>query len=124
MNRNNEESEQELRESFQRLRADDATATPEFHALLHRTRPSISRTGTPHHQRNLRNLRNLRIAVAALALLAVLIWRTRRHPAEPGYAIDLASTTWHGPTDFLLAYPTDPALRTVPRLGDLNWRTP
>ena len=111
-----EDVERELRERFAKLRVEDAGATPEFGALLRSQR----RTAEPPNRR----LWRLLLAAAVLAVVAIGLSRIRR-PGPP-YGIDLASTSWRGPTDFLLVFPDDEALRTVPRLGemDLNWRTP
>ena len=64
--------------------------------------------------------------LAAAILAGIVIGVTRSRRPHLGYEIDLASTTWRGPTDFLLVTPDNETLRTVPRLGelDLNWRTP
>lgn len=114
----NQDIERELRERFGLLRDEEGGAAPEFGALLRRRVKEPS--GRPAGPR----LGRLVLAAAALAVIAIGLSRIRR-PA-PGYAIDLSSTSWRGPTDFLLVFPDDETLRTVPRLGemDLNWRTP
>lgn len=105
--------ERDLRERFAALRAEDAQAAPDFGALRRRV-PAPAAARPP--------LR-LVLAAAALVVLAIGLLRLRR-PAAPDYPIDLASTTWHGPTDYLLKLPDAPNLRTVPRIGEteLNWR--
>jgi hypothetical protein len=114
----NPDDERELRERFGRLREEDGRAAPGFRNLLER------RAEVADRRRPATWLRPLMLVAAILAV--VVIGVTRTHRPHPGYEIDLASTTWHGPTDFLLATPDNEALRTVPRLGelDLNWRTP
>lgn len=113
-----EEQEHELRERFARLRHEEGGAAPEFGALLRRpvNQPPRRATGP--------RLTRLLLAAAVLAIIAIGLSRIRR--PDPAYAIDLSSTRWRGPTDFLLVFPDDESLRTVPRLGelDLNWRTP
>jgi hypothetical protein len=110
--------ERELRERFARLRHEEGGAAPEFGALLRRP------VGEPPRRATGPRLIRLVLAAAAIAVIAVGLSRIRR--PDPGYAIDLSSTSWHGPTDFLLVFPDDESLRSVPRLGemDLNWRTP
>ena len=113
-----EDIERELRERFARLRDEERGAAPEFRALLRRPKEERPRgTAGPR-------LRRLVLAAAVVAIVALGLSRIRR--PSPGYGIDLSSTSWHGPTDFLLVFPDDETLRTVPRLGelDLNWRTP
>ncbi|MEO8138909.1 MAG: hypothetical protein ABI742_04630 [Gemmatimonadota bacterium] len=114
----NDENESELRERFGRLREEDVAAAPKFHSLLER--PVVA---APRH-RPTRWLGSVMLAAAVLAVIAIGITRSRG--PHPRYSIDLASTTWRGPTDFLLVTPDNETLRTVPRLGelDLNWRTP
>jgi hypothetical protein len=114
----NDDIERELRERLAKLRVEDAGATPEFGALLRRpVKEPPRRSAGPR-------LARLVLAALALAVVAIALSRIRR--PGPGYAVDLSSTSWHGPTDFLLMLPDDETLRTVPRLGemDLNWRTP
>ena len=113
----NDNDERELRERFARLRNEEGGAAPAFAALLRRPVRQSRRAPGPRMVR-------WALAAAAVAVVAVGLSRFRR-PA-PGYGVDLASTSWHGPTDFLLVFPEDASLRTVPRLGemDLNWRTP
>jgi hypothetical protein len=114
----NDENERELRERFGRLRQEDASAAPRFHSLLERP------VGAAPRRRPTPWLRSIMLAAAILAVIAIGV--TRTHRPSTRYEIDLASTTWRGPTDFLLVTPDNETLRTVPRLGelDLNWRTP
>ncbi len=113
-----EDIERELRERFGRLRDEEAGAAPEFGGLLRR------RVKQPPHRPAGPRLAGLVLAAVALAVIAIGLSRIRR--PRPAYGVDLSSTSWHGPTDFLLVLPDDETLRTVPRLGemDLNWRTP
>ena len=114
----NEDIERELRERFGRLREEERGAAPEWRALLRRpAKEPAPRMAGPR-------LGRLVLAALALAVVAIALSRFRR--PDPRYAIDLSSTSWHGPPDFLLLLPDDQTLRTVPRLGemDLNWRTP
>ena len=114
----NDEDERELREHFGKLRQEDAAGAPGFRSLLERPQ------GAAPRRRPARWLRSAMVAAAILAVIAIGVTRTGR--PHPRYEIDLASTTWRGPTDFLLVTPDNETLRTVPRLGelDLNWRTP
>ena len=111
-----EDNETELRERFARLRQEEGSAAPEFGALLRRP--------VPPRGRSPRLARLVFAAAAVVAVIVIGVSRSRR-PA-PEYGVDLSSTGWRGPTDFLLVLPEDETLRTVPRLGemDLNWRTP
>lgn len=113
-----EDNDRELRQRFARLRDEEKQGAPDFSSLLRRP------VGKRQHRTGGQRLVWLGLAAAAVLIVAIGLSRTRR--SDPGYGVDLASTTWHGPTDFLLVFPDDPGLRTVPRLGELelNWRTP
>lgn len=114
----NDDGERDLHERFGRLREEDAGAAPGFRGLLQRP------VGAGVGRRPAARSGLLLLAAAVLAGVVVSVARNRR--AHPGYEIDLSSTTWHGPTDFLLVTLDDETLRSVPRLGELelNWRTP
>lgn len=108
----------DLRERFERLRGEEQRAAPAFQELLHRPPRPRPASG--------RRLTRLVLAAAAVAVVAIGLSRLVRPKLGAEYAIDLSSTSWHGPTDFLLVLPEDASLRTIPRLGEtnLNWRTP
>ncbi len=110
--------EEELRRRFGELRDAESRQAPEFRALLDRP----ARAPTARHPGT--RIGRLTLAAAVVALVAIGVTRSRR--PHPMVEIDLASTSWHGPTDFLLVLPDNESLRSVPRLGelDLNWRTP
>jgi hypothetical protein len=114
----NDDSETQFRSAFGRLREEDEAGAPNFQALI-----SEGRRHTPpvvwHRRRSILVL----AAAAAIGVIAIGL----KHWKDPeAYRIDLATTRWRGPTDFLLAVPVDPALSTVPRIGatDLPWRIP
>jgi hypothetical protein len=53
------------------------------------------------------------VALASAAAVALVVaW-----PKAPPFPIDLAGTTWTGPTDFLLDTPGSDMLRTVPMIS-------
>jgi hypothetical protein len=116
----NDDDETRLRSLFTRLRSEDEAGAPDFESLMARSRsvalPSVAR----------RRPMLMVLAAAAAALLGVIvIGRMDQHDRAP-YSVDLGTTRWRGPTEFLLAVSMDPALSTVPRIGtpDLPWRIP
>lgn len=96
-----------LHEAFAALRREDARTTPPFVAPRMQPRPWPLR-------------RPLAAAATVAAALAIVVagWLTLRDtlPSHVG-PIDLASTTWVAPTDFLLRTPGAERLRGVPALG-------
>jgi len=113
-----DENEERLRSAFGRLREEDEAKVPRFQSLIAGARsnaPSVAIWRRPSV---------LVLAAAAVILVIAIGLMDRKHPAP--YPIDLASTQWRGPTDFLLTVTMDPGLTTVPRFGvtDFPWRTP
>ncbi len=97
-----------LHELFGALRGEAAAGAPEFHDAL---------TGVARRRERIRRARRrmagITAAVAATAVaLVILAW-----PITGGKRIalvDLATTRWEAPTDFLLRTPGAELLRTVP----------
>ena len=113
-----EDEETRLRSAFGRLREEDEAGTPRFTSLIAGARSIAS--PVPIWRR-----RSALVLAAAVVILVIAIGLMDRKDAAP-YPIDLGSTHWRGPTDFLLTVTMDPALTTVPRIGvtDFPWRTP
>jgi hypothetical protein len=58
------------------------------------------------------------VAAAAVVVLGVAVWwAVPREDAAVTYAIDLQTTVWTAPTDFLLETPGRALLRNVPSIG-------
>jgi hypothetical protein len=110
-------NEERLRSAFGRLRGEDEVGAPSFQALISGGRSTPPVAGWRR--------RSVLVLAAAAAIGVIAFGLMHRKDREP-YRIDLATTHWRGPTDFLLAVSVDPALSTVPRIGatDLRWRTP
>lgn len=108
----------ELERRFARLREEEAAGAPGFGALLRRPAPAVSRS------RPGRGL--VWLAVAALLVIIVGIATRRPGRVPERELLAMASPDWRGPTDFLLVLPDNQALRSVPRLGavDFDWRIP
>ena len=103
-----EDRDRPLHELFGALRGEAAAGAPEFHDAL---------TGAVRRRERIRRARRrvagITAAVAATALaLIILAW-----PITGGKRValvDLATTRWEAPTDFLLRTPGAELLRTVP----------
>jgi|SRR5918996_750966 hypothetical protein len=103
------EPDRDLQELFSALRRHTASKTPWFDATV-----AAARRPTPP----LRSPRAVRlVAAAAAAAAVVLLAVTWFGPRRPPAGIDLATTRWQAPTDFLLQTPGADLLRTVPALG-------
>lgn len=99
----------DLREHFAKLRAEDQARAGEFYSFLHRTRRRPTHARFP-----------ARIAVGtALAVMivtaAVLIERSEHRAAQ---GPQLSITEWKSSTDFLLQTPGREILQSVPRIGE------
>jgi hypothetical protein len=97
-----------LRERFRALAAEDQVLAPAFEAAV-------------ASARRRRRVPTGRLAIAAAALLVIVgaagyRWVTAGRRPLP-YPIDLATVTWEGPTDFLLATPGAALLRELPAIG-------
>ena len=94
----------DLRQRFAALRAEDTPSAPRFRV--------------PLGQRLPRRLSPAWIAVPAVAAAAAL-WIVGRggRELETAYTIDMTSTVWVAPTDFLLATPGSDLLGTLPDVG-------
>lgn len=98
-------NDNDLRERFAVLREEEATNRPRF--------------GVPAERRLPRRIAPVWVAVPAAAAVATVwfIGRDRGEPEAP-YAIDLSSTAWAAPTDFLLETPGSDLLATLPDIGN------
>jgi len=116
----NREDDRDLRALFSRLRAEDRAAVAPFETLLGKAEQR-RRKHTP--ARAARHAAAIAAALVLLAAAALAVLDQRRGAArrEPTSALavrlDLRSTWWEAPTDFLLDTPGDRLLRTVPAFG-------
>ena len=98
-------NDRDLCERFAVLREEEARSRPHFQVPAG---PRLRRRITPAW-----------IAVPAAAAVAAFWFfgRDRGEPEVP-YAIDLSSTAWVAPTDFLLGTPGSDLLATLPDIGN------
>lgn len=101
------EQNHDLEELFRALRRRAATATPSFNATLAAAR---------HGAQPRRPVRLVAAVAAGIVIVLLAVTLVGRHEPRAG-AVDLAATTWEGPTDFLLQTPGADLLRNVPALG-------
>ena len=119
-----DDDDRDLRARFAALREADQAAAAPFDTLL----GAAERRQRRH---------SLAPRVAAIAAALVLIAggalsivdhhrrMSQRAPATALVRLDLRSTWWRAPTDFLLDTPGDRLLRTVPALGSADdWNLP
>lgn len=94
-----------LREMFAQLKAEERAHVPPFRTLTPRAKPQP--TWLP------------RVAVAAvIALIALVLTRPDRPPRNTSlHMVNLGTTVWRSPTDFLLTTPGSELMRTVPVVG-------
>jgi hypothetical protein len=96
----------DLRMRFRAIAREDAAAAPDFsRARIDAARPVVRARRAWYSAGGF-------VAVSAAAALLFIVW-----PKTPPYPIDLSSTDWSGPTDFLLDTPGSAMLRTVPAIG-------
>jgi hypothetical protein len=102
---NETRSDNDLRERFAALREEEARSRPRF--------------GVPAGRRLHRRIAPVWIAVPAAAAIAAfwLVGGDRGEPEAP-YVVDLSSTAWVAPTDFLLGTPGSDLFATLPAIGD------
>jgi hypothetical protein len=96
--------ERGLRERFGSLRAELSAVTPAFNVVANRPRPA--------------KRARWELAAAAVAAAALVLWVTgvnRDATTETG--LDLSTTAWIAPTDFLLDTPGRDLLRTLPEIN-------
>ena len=95
----------DLRGRFAALREEEARGRPQFVVPVERRLP--------------RRLAPAWIAVPVVAAVAAL-WLVGRDGGDPEapYEIDLSSTAWVAPTDFLLGTPGSELLAALPTIGD------
>lgn len=113
------DEERELRDGFARLRDEEHRQVTPFHALLSR----------PIEHRSVPTRASWVRITAAAAVLAMIVgltisrtrWFTSQDPIADTDAaaemVDLGTTTWTSPTDFLLELPNQELLEEVPELG-------
>ncbi len=107
-----EPGDRDLRERFGALRREDAAEAPPFDALR-----AAARRRPAERSPLVRWAPAMVIVILAVAVaLGVLRPRPAKEPL-----VNLASTRWQSPTDFLLRVPGAEYLETLPRL---EWRTP
>ncbi len=115
----NNDPERELREEFARLRDEERRQATPFHEVL--SKPVEPRP-TPVRASWVR----ITAAAAVLALIVGLtISRARWTPSQgptagtdaPVEIVDLGTTSWISPTDFLLELPSQELLEEVPKFG-------
>lgn len=106
------DDDRELRKLFAQLKDEDRGHTPSFRAPVMKV---ASRWILP-----------ARVALAAaIVVIAVVLARpdqTPRTAMRP--AVDLGTTAWRSPTDFLLNTPGSELLRSVPSVGSPDDWTP
>ena len=115
----NNDPERELRDEFARLRDEERRLAPPFHDVLSKpieSRPELVRASWIR----------ITAAAAVLALIVGLtISRARWTPSQGPIAggdrtievVDLGTTSWTSPTDFLLQLPSRELLEEVPEFG-------
>jgi hypothetical protein len=113
-----DDEDRDLRELFARLRADDKAAARPFQAVVNEAR----RRRRSREPGGLRRVAALAAILLLLAGGAVMVLSRQPHPGRRGppaalVRLDLRSTWWTAPTDFLLDTPGDRLLRTLPDLG-------
>jgi ferric-dicitrate binding protein FerR (iron transport regulator) len=100
-----DDAERALHERFRALRNHAEAGAPEFRDTLDRLAQRRPRT-----VRRRRTLGAITVVAAAALVLFVVV---RTGGKRPGF-VDLAATSWEGPTDFLLRTPGAELLRTIP----------
>jgi hypothetical protein len=115
----NNDPERELRDEFVRLRDEERRQATPFHQVLSKPiepRPALARASWVR----------ITAAAAVLALIVGLtISRARWTPSQGPITgasqavdvVDLGTTSWTSPTDFLLQLPSQELLQEVPELG-------
>ena len=103
--------ERELRERFAMMRSDETAGAPAFQGTL-----AAALTRSRSRPRPLRRSVTVAAALALVALVLLLTLRNRQRSA-----VDFAGVRVHAPTDFLLQLPGAELLRSVPRLGRVNF---
>jgi len=112
------DADRDLRERFERLRAEDARGAPSFSALLQRGRSRVPAA-------RVSRLRPILALAAVLALAALLVSPRRTAPPSVPSTPPLALDHWRAPTDFLLDTPGRQLLGEVPSFGsDLSGFSP
>ena len=122
-----DDADDDLRESFGRLRSADQAEAPSFASLA--ARRHGARSGAVSAWLRV-GAAAAGLAVAAYGVRAALTWTG--HANEPARAQSLAAellsptaVRWNAPTDFLLDVPGARLLRTAPSFGwGANWLTP
>ena len=106
------DDDRELRKLFAQLKGEDRARTPSFRAPAMRVAP--------------RRRPIVRVALAAaIVVIAVVLARPDQTPRiMAGPAVDLGTTAWRSPTDFLLNTPGSELLRSVPSVGSPDDWTP
>jgi hypothetical protein len=99
------DDDRELRKLFARLKDEDRGRTPSFRA------PAM--TGAPRRRPMARVV--LAAAIVGIAVVLARPDQTPRITVRP--AVDLGTTAWRSPTDFLLNTPGSELLRSVPSVG-------
>jgi hypothetical protein len=103
------DDESELRQRFDRLRAEERSGVPRFSVPRRQTRRSLTW--------------RLIAVPAALLLIVALFVITRPRPvafSDSDRAAVRSVSAWHPPTDFLLRTPGSEMLSTTPRIPDLK----
>jgi hypothetical protein len=113
-----DDADRDLRELFARLKESDRAAAPLFQTVL----GDAERRRRSQEQGTVRRIAAIAAAIVLLAGGALAVLYDRLDPRRPESAgtvvtVDLRSTWWQAPTDFLLDTPGDRLLRTVPTLG-------
>lgn len=102
--------EPDLRERFARLRAEDSASAPAF---------SLKRPARAPR----RQVPAWAMATAAAASAVAVLWLTTAdgNGNGPAAGLDLSTTAWVAPTDFLLETPGRDLLRALPRIGAVGY---
>jgi hypothetical protein len=93
--------DRELREIYQRLKAQDTRSAPSLDSVLAERRRASAWSWAP-------------VGALVVAGLLVAFWNPSPEP-EP-----VSISEWRSPTAFLLEFPGESLLRTVPSLGAPN----
>jgi hypothetical protein len=106
------DDDRELRRLFARLKQEDRVRVPSFR--------------TPVARESRRWAWGGRVAVAAaIVLIALVLALPDRTPRTTAHqVVDLGTTAWQSPTDFLLITPGSELLRSVPTVGSPHDWTP
>ncbi len=115
MNPNQEEKR--IKEMFHDLKREDARMAPSF---TRDWKAASSRVGkAPSFERMARVTAALVVLLALGGLMSVSFRSSPKPAILTGTPVAVSSISqWQSPTDFLLNFPGDPLLKTIPQLGE------